>query len=219
VSGGRAPAAIGAGSTDQDRADAMVRAPESDRRAAMAGGSSGPRSVRRARGRDAAAGRVDSALGAAQRRADGFLDPVFLERERERVRAAFRAARLRAAGDLVRAPRRPCRESAFFETALRPSRRSAFLLARERQVASRPLPRAARSPPALRRLQGDAVPARLGEADRDRLPRRSRPVLPRADVVDLLAHELARLRGWGLALAFRLARPRHGLLFRHRESP
>jgi hypothetical protein len=45
----------------------------------------------------------------------------------------------------------------------------------------------------IRRRQVDARAACLGQADRDRLLRRARTVLAFADVLDLLAHELAGL--------------------------
>jgi hypothetical protein len=41
-------------------------------------------------------------------------------------------------------------------------------------------------------------------------------VLAFADVVDLLAHELASLRAWRLSLALVAARSLNGLFFRHR---
>src|SRR5205823_7716663 len=59
---------------------------------------------------------------------------------------------------------------------------------------------------------------RLGETDRDRLLGRPRTVLPFADVVDLLAYELARLCGRGFTFALVLARAFDRLSFRHKAS-
>jgi hypothetical protein len=76
--------------------------------------------------------------------------------------------------------------------------------------------------PALRRCgacprrQPDACAPSLRKPDRDRLLRGSRAVLSFAHVVNLLAHELARLRGRGLALSLVALRALDGFLFRHR---
>src|SRR5262245_4202593 len=56
---------------------------------------------------------------------------------------------------------------------------------------------------------------RLREADRDRLLGRARAVLALADMVDLLAHELAGLGARRLALAGVLAGALDGSFFRH----
>src|SRR5690349_2044456 len=52
-----------------------------------------------------------------------------------------------------------------------------------------------------RRRELDARAPRLRQSDRDRLFGRARAVLALADVIHLLAHELARLRRGGLSLA------------------
>ena len=69
-----------------------------------------------------------------------------------------------------------------------PSRR---LPARARGRAARALARARRGP--LRNAELHSRAARLGQADRDRLLGRTSAVLALADVVDLFAHEFARL--------------------------
>ena len=65
------------------------------------------------------------------------------------------------------------------------------------------------------RRQIDARPPSLGQPDGDGLLGRSRPVLAFADVLDLLADELAGLRRGRLALPFILAGPFNRFLFRH----
>src|SRR5205823_14919481 len=67
----------------------------------------------------------------------------------------------------------------------------------------------------LRRRQLHPGATRLREADRDRLLRRARAVLPLADVVHLLLDELARLRAGRLALALVLVRGLQRLLLGH----
>jgi len=71
----------------------------------------------------------------------------------------------------------------------------------------------------MRRREIDAGAARLGQADGDRLFRGPRTVLALAHVVDLLAHELAGLRGGGLALAFVATGPLERLLLWHAAPP
>src|SRR5207244_1625659 len=68
------------------------------------------------------------------------------------------------------------------------------------QIAPRPPARAGRRRSRAGRWQLDARPPRFRQADGDRLLRRARAVLALADMVDLLAHELARLRRGRLAL-------------------
>jgi hypothetical protein len=66
------------------------------------------------------------------------------------------------------------------------------------------------------RRQPDAGAARLGKSDCYRLLRGSRAVLSLAYVMNLFAHELARLRGRGFALSLVALRALDGFLFRHR---
>src|SRR6267378_5409443 len=79
--------------------------------------------------------------------------------------------------------------------------------------------RSRRRAPLLRRRQLDAGPARLGEADGDGLLGRARAVLALTHVVDLLAHELAGLRGGTLALAAVASGPFERSLLRHGPPP
>src|SRR6267143_5827581 len=79
--------------------------------------------------------------------------------------------------------------------------------------------RSLRRAPLLRRRQFDAGPARLGEADGDGLLGRARAVLALTHVVDLLAHELAGLRGGTLALAAGASDPFERSLLRHGPPP
>ena len=69
-----------------------------------------------------------------------------------------------------------------------------------------------------RGAQLDARAARLRQADRDRLLRRSRAMLAFTDVVDLLADELAGLRRGRLALPLVPACPLDSLFLRHCAS-
>src|SRR5207302_9950272 len=70
----------------------------------------------------------------------------------------------------------------------------------------------------LGRRQVDARTARLRQADRDRLRGRAGAMLALADVLDLLAHELAGLRAGRLALALVALRAFDGFLFGHRAA-
>src|SRR6476646_6387010 len=65
------------------------------------------------------------------------------------------------------------------------------------------------------RLEIDSSPPRLRQANRDRLLRRSRSVLPLANVVHFLAHKFASLRAGRFSLAFILLRPLNRRFFRH----
>jgi hypothetical protein len=77
------------------------------------------------------------------------------------VRAAFRAAALRLAGERRLAALLACRDSAFFDAARCPSRFNALLTARERLVEGRACRREARiADAALRRVL--AFPPRGG---------------------------------------------------------
>src|SRR5262245_51616981 len=72
------------------------------------------------------------------------------------------------------------------------------------------------------RLRGRELHAgapRLGQPDRDRLLGRLRAVLAFPDVLDLLAHELARLRAGRFSLARVLPRTLHDLLLWHGVLP
>ncbi len=81
---------------------------------------------------------------------------------------------------------------------------------RRRGALFRPLARARR-----RRLQLDAGATRLREADRDCLLRRSRAVLPFANVMDLFAYKLASLCRGRLAGTLCLAGALDSRFFRH----
>lgn len=61
----------------------------------------------------------------------------------------------------------------------------------------------------------DSRAASLGQADRDRLLRRSRAVFALADMIHFFAHEFSGLGAWSFALALILARPCDRFLFRH----
>jgi len=103
--------------------------------------------------------------------------------------------------------RRPARRGASGLPREGPARRSSATLAtkgpaggapscRGRGSSRRLLPRGL---PCPARGQGDPGLPRFRQADRDRLLRRSRAVLALADVMNLLANELARLRRGSLA--------------------
>src|SRR5207253_2610226 len=80
-------------------------------------------------------------------------------------------------------------------------------------VPARPPAQALRS--LARRAQLHPRAPRFREPDGDGLLGGPRPVLALADVVHLLAHELARLRGWRLAFPGVLVGPLQRLLFGH----
>jgi hypothetical protein len=116
-------------------------------------------------------------------------------------------------------------------------RRAAWLAFERLPGRSRPLGRGLAGPPPLAgaivplgclagphrgpsfpwRLQLDAGAPGLGQANGDRLLRRPGPVPALTHVLDLLAHELAGLRGWGFAVALRLSCPLECFLLRHAE--
>src|SRR5499426_1801844 len=69
------------------------------------------------------------------------------------------------------------------------------------------------------RLEVDAGAPGLGQPDGDRLPGRPGAMLAATNVLDLLAHELARLGARRLAGALVAARPLDGFLVRHSLAP
>src|SRR5262245_7577914 len=113
-----------------------------------------------------------------------------------------------------RGPRLPLQ---LFAHRPRPPRRRPMVASRLSFVvlALGRLPRLLRSLSALRRLERDARAPCLRQADRDRLLRGPRAVLALANVMDLLADELAGLSGRRLALAPGLARALERFLLRH----
>ncbi len=104
----------------------------------------------------------------------------------------------------------------------------AATLRRRRARLASPLPRrvvtrgrltgAHRRPPRLRRGERHARPPRLRQSDRDRLLRRARAVLALANVIHLLAHELAGRRRRRLARREVLLRLVHRLLGWHGDN-
>src|SRR5207248_11622917 len=74
-------------------------------------------------------------------------------------------------------------------------------------------------PPLRRGGRPGAGPRRLGRPDGDGLLGRARTVLALAHVMDLLAHELAGLRGGTLALAAVASGPFERSLLRHGPPP
>ena len=81
-----------------------------------------------------------------------------------------------------------------------------------------------RGPPAYEYLRKSSLtrrrkiypgPARFGQANRDRLLRRSRAVLAFANVFHLLTHKFTRLRARRFAFSFVFFRSFDRLLFRH----
>jgi hypothetical protein len=87
----------------------------------------------------------------------------------------------------------------------------------DRQRSAAPRPGGSLSLGRGRKLH--AGTARLREADRDRLLRRSRAMLPLSYVMHLFAHELTSLRRRGFPFAPVLFGPLQGLFFRHHVSP
>jgi hypothetical protein len=143
------------------------------------------------------------------------------------VLAAFRAAAERSPAVRFEAAVFACFESALGDRCVslalqraargpRPGGRDALLaLAARLEGALRAAAGLLGSASLLRRLELHAGAPRLGEADRDRLLGRSRPVLAFTDVVHLPAHELAGLRGWSLSLALVLFRAFDRFLLGH----
>src|SRR5262249_9122848 len=125
--------------------------------------------------------------------------------------AGYRAARRRAARLALQRLRHGARHA-------RPAARAALAPARFVRVF-RATARARFGLALARRRQVDARAPRLRQAGGDRLPWRARSVLAAADLVDLLADELARLGRGRLALALVLAGLLDGSLVRHRQSP
>src|SRR2546425_2721113 len=93
--------------------------------------------------------------------------------------------------------------------------RALALLVGARRTPSRP----PRGVSLRRRLQLHPGPPCLGQRDGDRLLHRPGTVLALADVLDLLADELAGLSGRGLPLALRLAGPLDRCLSWHVRPP
>src|SRR6185436_14449317 len=156
--------------------------------------------------------RAASGSAAARTRARGFL---------RRGGALFRGALLRRGMRLTRERllRRRLVRLALqrFLRGARALRRG--LLAGVLQRALRALSRLLGGLAFFRRRQFHAGATRLLQSDGDRLFRAPRAVLAFADVLDLLAHELAGLRGRRLALALVLSRPADGFFLRHGGSP
>jgi hypothetical protein len=163
--------------------------------------------------------RVRAALRAASRRTCGPF-----------VCTALRAAALRAAADRRRAAVLAWRASACLDAAARPSRLSTANRTRppgrgpSRSMPARPcgvlgalLRSCFRAGWWTRELHAGAP--RLRETDRDRLFRRSRPVLAFANVVHFLTNELAGLCRWRSASALRLASTCDGGFFGHTNPP
>src|SRR5438105_2316059 len=104
---------------------------------------------------------------------------------------------------MSRQRRRCCRRTSFaFQRAAHGARtsRRRFATASSKR-ALRALARALRSFAFFRRLQVHARSARLRQSDGNGLLRRARSMFAAADVMHLLAHELARLRARRLSLA------------------
>ena len=149
------------------------------------------------------------------------------------MRAALRAAALRARGPRDFALARAWRASDFLDAAPRPSRFRACRTARERfgeGVRPRPARPRAESRAAWRRVSAETVPA-LGLPSFTPARRafespiaiaclvERAPCLPSRTWCDLLAHELARLRGGRLALLLVLLGPVQRLLLWHLRLP